>query len=115
MSWTEINRYNIVNDSGDTEEYVLERNDKGTFRIRNDFGNIKIEFDSMSGVEFLRKTIEDVQDQIELDLNDIWDENWNDDSEEETENDSMDYGADMKDCQSSIIDTTTFDLRYLYG
>ena len=35
--------------------------------------------------------------------------------DEDTENDSMDYGADMKNCQSAIINTTTFNLRYLYG
>ena len=72
--WREINRYRIVNDDGSTEEMILERNTKGTFRIRNDFGNVSIEFDSMSGIEFLRKAFADVQDEVEIDLNDLWDD-----------------------------------------
>ncbi len=70
--WQEINRYKTVTDDGTSEEYILERNENGTFRIRNEFGNIKIEFDAMSGVEFIRRLFEDVQSEIEFDLNDLW-------------------------------------------
>ena len=80
--WREINRYKIVDDDGNPEEMILERNDKGTFRIRNDFGNLNIEFDQMSGVEFLRKVFQDVSEEIEFDLNDIWND-LDDDTEEE--------------------------------
>ena len=80
--WKEINRYKIAGDDGNTEEMILERNNKGTFRLRNDFGNINIEFDTMTGVEFIRKLFDDVQSEIEIDLNDIWDD-LDDDTEEE--------------------------------
>ena len=77
--WKEINRYNIVDGDGNVEEMILERNDKGIFRIRNDFGNINIEFDTMSGVEFFRKVFDEMQDAIEIELNELWD----DETEEE--------------------------------
>ena len=85
--WREVNRYNIVNDDGNTEQMILERNDNGTFRIRNDFGNVSIEFDTMSGVEFLRKVFADVQDEVELDLNDLWGDLDDESSDEDTEAD----------------------------
>jgi hypothetical protein len=72
--WHEVNRYRISNKSGDTEEMILERHDDGSFRIRNDFGNVSIEFDSLSGAEFLRNVFDDLRDQIELDINDEWDD-----------------------------------------
>ena len=83
--WREVNRYKIVDGDGNTEEMILERNNKGTFRIRNDFGNLNIELDAMSAVEYLRKMLDDVRDEIDIDLNDIWD----DLSDEETDCDGI--------------------------
>ena len=72
--WVEINRYKIVNDDGNVETLILERNkNTGSFRIKNEFGNINIELDTMSAVEFLRKAFDDVQDLIEDDLKYDWD------------------------------------------
>lgn len=77
--WQEINRYKIVNDDGNTEELILERNARtGTFRIKNDFGNINIELDTMSAVEFLRRAFNDVQDLVEDDMNYGWDDETDD-------------------------------------
>jgi len=81
IMWYEVNRYRITNKSGDTEEMILERRDDGSFRIRNDFGNVNIEFDELSGVEFLRNVFDDLRDQIELDINDAW----GDDDDDETD------------------------------
>ena len=73
--WHEINRYKIVNDDGNVETLILERNaSTGSFRIRNDFGNINIELDPMSAVEFLRKAFDDVQDLIADDMYCDWDD-----------------------------------------
>ena len=83
MKWKEINKYKTMNSDGDVEEYTLERNDNGVFRIRNDFGNIKIEFDTMTGTEFARKLLSDIEDEVELDLNSIWNDNDFDDTEED--------------------------------
>jgi hypothetical protein len=71
--WREIRRYNVADGDGNVEEMILERNDKGVFRVRNDFGNINIEFDALSGTELFRNILEDIGHQIEDDLNDIWD------------------------------------------
>ena len=71
--WDEINRYKIVNDDGNVETLILERNaNTGTFRIKNEFGNVNIELDTMSAVEFLRRAFKDVQDLIEDDMNYDW-------------------------------------------
>lgn len=71
--WNEVNRYKIVNDDGCVETLILERNaNTGTFRIKNEFGNVNIELDTMSAVEFLRKAFGDVQDLIEDDMHYDW-------------------------------------------
>jgi len=73
--WVEINRYSIVNDDGNAEILILERNSMtGTFRIKNDFGNISIELDTMSAVEFFRRAFDDIQDLVEDDINSSWDD-----------------------------------------
>jgi len=85
--WQEINRYKIVNDDGNAETLILERNSTtGSFRIKNEFGNISIELDTMSAVEFLRKAFDDVQDLIADDLNYDW-------SDEDT---------DQSDCSGDV-------------
>tara|TARA_B100000131_G_C17868585_1_gene513253 strand:- start:185 stop:475 length:291 start_codon:yes stop_codon:yes gene_type:complete len=94
--WREINRYKIVDDEGNTEEMILERNDNGTFRIRNDFGNVNIEFDTMTGVEFLRKAFADVQDEVELDLNSLWDD-LDDDFDDDSDDDDTE-----EDCNGEL-------------
>ena len=71
--WVEINRYKIVNDDGNTETLILERNSQtGSFRLKNDFGNVSIELDAMSAIEFLRRAFDDVQDLIADDINHDW-------------------------------------------
>ena len=54
-----------------------------TIVVISDFGNIVIEFDSMSIVEFSRKFLEDVAEEIDHDLNHLWFDL--DDNDEETE------------------------------
>lgn len=88
--WREVNRYNIVNGEGNFEELVLERKDDGTFRIRNDFGNINIELDTMSLVELIKKLNADVDEEIEYDINNIF-------SDFDTEDDD---DTDERDAQS---------------
>tara|TARA_X000001388_G_C2120423_1_gene81244 strand:+ start:165 stop:449 length:285 start_codon:yes stop_codon:yes gene_type:complete len=51
----EIGRWRVARPDGDFEEYVLEKAPDGSFRIRNDFGNVQIDMDPMSGIEFLKR------------------------------------------------------------
>ena len=37
--WTEMARYRSGLPGGGTEEFVLEKDENGNFRVRNDFGN----------------------------------------------------------------------------
>ena len=46
--WTEMGRYRVGAPDGGTEEFVLEKDENGNFRIRNDFGNSVFEFERMS-------------------------------------------------------------------
>ena len=73
MDWEEMARYRVGSADGSTEEVVLEKDSNGNFRIRNDFGNTVFEFERMSGYELFRKVKRDIQDDIENDLNDLWD------------------------------------------
>ena len=72
MSWKEMSRYRAGAPDGSTEEFVLEKDDNGNFRIRNDFGNTVFEFERMSGYEFFRKISRDVENDLEDELNELW-------------------------------------------
>jgi len=72
MSWKEMARYRAGAPDGGTEELVLEKDENGNFRIRNDFGNTVFEFERMSGYEFLRKVHRDVENDLEDELNELW-------------------------------------------
>ena len=74
MAWTEMARYRAGDPEGNVEEFVLEKDDDGNFRIRNDFGNSVFEFERMSGYELIRKLKRDMTQDIEKDLNDLWSE-----------------------------------------
>ena len=65
MAWKEIARYRSGCPDGSTEEHVLEKDEKGNFRVRNDFGNTVFEFERMSGYEFFRKVKRDIENDIE--------------------------------------------------
>jgi|6_EtaG_2_1085325.scaffolds.fasta_scaffold98516_1 hypothetical protein len=73
--WREIGRYKIVNTDGHTEEMILERTDDGCFRLKNEFGNVNIEFDPMSGIEFAKKMFDHISGEVEADLNDFFNDN----------------------------------------
>ena len=45
--YNEVGRWNVGTPDGNSEEMILEKNKEG-YRLRNDFGNINIEFDKMS-------------------------------------------------------------------
>ena len=70
--WTEMGRYSAGAPDGGTEEFVLEKDENGNFRIRNDFGNSVFEFERMSGYEFFRKVSRDVENDLEDELNELW-------------------------------------------
>ena len=72
MAWKEISRYRSASPDGGTEEHVLEKDENGNFRIRNDFGNSVFEFERMSGYEFVRKVYRDIENDLEDELNDLW-------------------------------------------
>ena len=88
MAWQEMSRYRAGSPDGGTEEFVLEKDENGNFRIRNDFGNTVFEFERMSGYEFLRKVHRDVEQDLEDELNDLWT--------------AVDYGSgdDLDNCDS---------------
>ena len=79
QKWTEIGRWNVGRSDGTSEEYILQRDsESGDFKIKNDFGNIEIEMELMSGLDFLRNVLEKMNQEIENDIFKILD----DDTEE---------------------------------
>ena len=95
MGWKEMARYRAGSPDGGTEEFVLEKDDDGNFRIRNDFGNTVFEFERMSGYEFLRKVHRDIENDLEEELNELWT--------------AVDYGSGdvSDDCDS--FDSSNYD------
>ena len=84
MAWKEMSRYRAGAPDGGTEEFVLEKDDDGNFRVRNDFGNTVFEFERMSGYEFLRKISRDVENDLEDELNELWNNtNFDDDDNDD--------------------------------
>ena len=59
---------------------ILEKNKQG-YRLRNDFGNINIEFDKMSAKEFFKKLNDAVNAAVEQDLLDWFSNNSDEDSD----------------------------------
>ena len=89
-SYNEVGRWNVGTPDGNSEEMILEKNKEG-YRLRNDFGNVVIEFDKMSAKEFFKKLNDTVNDTLEQDLFD-WFAN---DSDTDCDMDSKDnWGAD---------------------
>ena len=95
MAWEEMARYRSGAPDGSIEEFVLEKDADGNFRLRNDFGNTIFEFERMSGYELFRKVKRDIQDDIEKDLNDLWADI--DINDLDTDSDSVNHSTDPFD------------------
>ena len=96
MIWKEMARYRSGTPDGNTEEHVLEQDENGNFRVRNDFGNSVFEFERMAGYEFFRKVKRDIEKDIEKDLNNVWDNvDFSDDDDcDTTDNKYNSYDSD---------------------
>ena len=85
-SWKKLGSWNVGTDDGDVEKFSLyEEENSGSFRIQNDFGNITIDMERMSGYEFIKRLAE----QLEKEMN--------------TQSDSDDWMYDLDfgdDCDS---------------
>ena len=66
-NYNEIGRWSVGTPDGNSEEMILEKNQDG-YRLRNDFGNVNIEFDKMSAKEFFKKLNNAVNDTMDKDL-----------------------------------------------
>ena len=88
-SYNEIGRWKVGTPDGDSEEMILEKSKEG-YRLRNDFGNVVIEFDKMSAKEFFKKLNDTVNDTLEQDLFDWFDN----DTDTDCNGDDDTWGAD---------------------
>jgi len=62
-NWKNLRSFKIGTSDGGTENYTLSENeDTGDFKIENDFGNISIEMERMSGYEFLKKLVKEMEE-----------------------------------------------------
>ena len=72
--WRLIKSWNVGTPDGSVEKYSLyEHTEEGSIKIENDFGNVSIEMEQMSGYEFLKKAYREVQETLSDSLNnDDW-------------------------------------------
>ena len=74
VKWRKIKSWNVGTPDGEAETYTLyEDEDSGAFRIANDFGNIVIDMERMSGREFLKRAARSVEDALTPNIDD---EDW---------------------------------------
>lgn len=63
--WKEVGSWNVGTADGGSEKYSLSENkDTGNFRIKNEFGNITIDMERMSGHKFLKKVLKKMEEII---------------------------------------------------
>ena len=72
--WKKIKSWNVGTPDGSSEVYSLyEDEETGNFKIQNDFGNISIEMERMSGYEFLKRASQELEDSIRpFGIDDTW-------------------------------------------
>ena len=64
-NWKKIKSWNVGASDGSIEKYSLyEEESSGCIRIQNDFGNITIDMERMSGYEFLKRAYQEVENLI---------------------------------------------------
>ena len=64
-SWKKIKSWSVGTPDGQTETYSLYEDEvTGSFRIHNDFGNITIDMERMSGHEFLKRVFNEVDEKL---------------------------------------------------
>ena len=69
--WKKLKAWNVANPDGSIESYTLsEHNETGDYRIENDFGNIIIDMERMSGYEFLKRAVKEIESTMMGDDND---------------------------------------------
>lgn len=96
-SWKEIGSWNVGTSDGGREKYTLsEDQTTGDFRIKNDFGNITIDMERMSGYKFMKKIVRKMEDSMTPGdyANDDWvkylGSNYDLDSNDDNDNDNND-------------------------
>lgn len=89
--WEEIRSWNVGTSDGSVEKYTLSRNNKnGGFKVQNDFGNVVIDMETMSGIEFFKKVLDEMEYHVTSDcewLDNIFDS----DEDEDTDLNNCDY------------------------
>lgn len=82
--WKKIKSWNVGTPDGSSESYSLyEDEETGNFKIQNDFGNISIEMERMSGYEFLKRAAQELEDSISpIGIDDTWFDSLDSDSDD---------------------------------
>ena len=87
--WKNLRSFKIGTSDGGTENYTLSENEEtGDFKIQNDFGNISIEMERMSGYEFLKKVVKEMEDKMMPD--NIFDDPWLNDLLDDSDDNNLD-------------------------
>ena len=80
LKWEEIGSWNVGRPDGTSEKYILSRSKStGDFQLKNDYGNTIIDMETMSGIEFIKKVLDAMKDEVGFDIDDDSDAGWFDD------------------------------------
>jgi hypothetical protein len=95
-NWQEVGSWNVGTSDGGVEKYTLSENKQtGDFRIKNDFGNITIDMERMSGYKFLKKVVKQMESVIPVNCDDyaidIWTDSLGLDFYDDTTDNNCDY------------------------
>ena len=75
--WKKLKTWSVGHPDGSNEGYTLSENKiTGDYRIKNDFGNIVIDMERMSGYEFLKRAVKEIEETMMGDDSDsVWFDN----------------------------------------
>ena len=88
-NWEKVRSWNVGSTEGTVEKYTLSKHKDGGFKIENDFGNIVIDMEQMSAIEFFKKALEEMEGHAMNDCD--WLDDLFDDSDEETDINNCDH------------------------
>jgi len=92
--WTELRSWNVGTSDGSVEKYTLSKRKYGGFKVQNDFGNVVIDMETMSGIEFFKKVLEEMNSTISIDCAKWFDSVTNDDSIDEAKDTASNDNCD---------------------
>ena len=89
--WQEVKSWNVGTSDGAVEKYTLSKRPDGGFKVQNDFGNVVIDMEKMSGIEFFKRVLREMEGVSQGDCDSWLDDMFSSDSDDTDFNNDCDY------------------------